>query len=289
MRPVDWRWQRAVVLKTKEEPDLSYEDTLTKRAIKYLKAKADGKSDGYLAKKWPIVYEVDLIYSEAGEHRWLLEAMLMSGQTVKQVSSFFGYTNIKVVDYYSKLRFDVVKRLGVDGFIATKVIDSVTYGSIPPAQEKIWKALAWTGYKAKMSNKLLLGQLFIHNMSQEVRQWYDQFIKDQFHRKATNTMFRCDPGRHELMHTTVSSFATLKRLDMEQRNSGALLASSEADKSNKKLIDNLTISTFKLDKGADEPRVLTSFEPRYEKQLELEIEEAIKSGKILENKNEEND
>jgi len=216
-RPADWRWQRAILSEGKNFKSKSFDDKDVTQIVKYLRSKKQGLTSEELCRKFPVLYEVDRIYTAASTLRWTLEAFIMANMKPQEISERFGWgsTGVKIINLYERVRFDVRARLKFDSFILASVLGQVLNGTVIPSDEKIWKMLAWVGGRRQMGSALLDGYLNIEHMPKEVRKWYDTFIDHQFTRKTIRALFKFDPVSSPQVLEIVRMHNENRKLDME--------------------------------------------------------------------------
>ena len=117
LRPVDWRWQRALQLADSESSHCrDGVDEATDLAVRYLHAVRHQNLDDKQSK--PPELEPELVavqgahalHTAGGPRAWIVEARLLARQTVDEVGLYVSLPPA-VVEIYEALFFSVVERL----------------------------------------------------------------------------------------------------------------------------------------------------------------------------------
>lgn len=297
-RPADWRWQRSVLLESKNFREKTFDDRLITQVRKYLRSKKLGTPSEKLCKMSPVLYEVDRIYTAASTVRWTLEALIMANLKPLEIAERFGWgkLGIKIVEMYERVRFDVRTRLKFDGFILASVLGQLLNGTVIPSDEKIWKMLAWVGGRREMGSALLDGYLNIEHMPADVRKWYDTFIDHQFTRKTIRALFKFDPVNTPQIIEIMKMHNDNRRIDIERTVNNLNKADDTNSEYAKLVKSSLQISVADATKPATtsiEPRALDLFSGDIEHILASQVSDyqqkmlAAKLNKPTEKKEEE--
>lgn len=149
-RVPDWRWQRAgEVVDSGGRIVRRRDDALVREACKFRRLLARCQSDEDRLEALdacPELFEAWTIY-DAGEdpieHRWELEARLLSGQSLEDISLATG-TPINVIRCYEQMFFDVLSRLKHASLIIHSVIgQSVQVGLAERDYDVLWKLFGY--------------------------------------------------------------------------------------------------------------------------------------------------
>ena len=271
-RPADWRWKRAMLYIDKGTSTRTHDDKMVLQVVQYLRLVRAGESSEELANKYPDLYEVDRIYSDSKDTRWLIEALIMAGCEPEYIAEYFGFSDSNFIKLYELLKFDVRSRLKFKGFITGSILDALDSGSLPPAKEKIWKALAWVGYKNGHGDRLLQGFIDIDAMPADIKAWYDTFIQHHFSRKVVSAVFKGNPLKNPLLMDAIRTVHEGRKLEMEEHKLLGDSAGTDVQESQKALIGSLNMIIATVKPGLSMP----SIEARASEQLQLEIGNAIK-------------
>ncbi len=289
-RPPDWRWQRCILLETKNVKTKEFDDKITLQVRKYLKAKKQGITSEQLCNKFPVLYEVDRIYTASSTVRWTLEALIMANLKPSEIAERFGWgkQGKKIIEMYERVRFDVRPRLKFDSFILSSVLGQVLSGNIVPSDEKIWKMLAWVGGRREMGSALLDGYLNIEHMTSEVKRWYDSFIDNQFTRKTIRALFKFDPVNTPQIMEIMKMYNDNRRIDIERTVNNLNKGEDDTGNEYAQLVKKtLSITVANVNKVADssiEPRAMNIFN-RGEIEAQLATQVSDYQQKMLESRN----
>lgn len=143
-KPIDWRWQRAVQLQSARKYESRLEDLMINRAVKYVTKKKQGEKSENLAYEFPDIYEADQMHSMAANERYMVEALIVAGESAEGICEYLHMPGA-MLNTYESLFFDVRYRRHYKGFIQSKVItarhETLTYGD----RDSLWKLIGQEG------------------------------------------------------------------------------------------------------------------------------------------------
>jgi len=274
-RPADWRWKRAMLYVDRGVSTRTHDDKLVLQVVKYLHDMQIGLSSEELACKHPDLYEVDRIYSDSRDTRWLIEALIMADCDTQYIADYFGFSDTRLIELYESLRFEVRSRLKCKGFVSGSLLDALDSNAMAPAKEKIWKALAWVGSRNGHGDKLLQGYIDVDVMSTDVKQWYDTFIQHHFSRKVVGAVFKGNPLKSPLLMDAVRTVNEGRKLEMEEHKLLGDTVPSDLESSQRILIGNLNMLVADINRPS-----LPAIENRASEQLNIEIQQAIRNDRL---------
>ena len=130
-----WRWQRGTRLAQEgTEYSPATDDRETGYALKFireLKACKSAADREALAKRVPGLYFAYRIYTEGGPSKWVIEARILAGQSLRDVAQAMGVSK-ETVYLYQKLFFHVVPRLSASDYVRHKIIGKTAFKGIGP-------------------------------------------------------------------------------------------------------------------------------------------------------------
>jgi hypothetical protein len=150
LRPVDWRWLRAVDLVERGEPASSpYDDDGLRLAMRFVRALRDCRDDAgrqRLALSMPAQFQAHAVYAASPSMaKSVLEARLLTDESFAQVAGKCE-TTAEVVAAYEQLFFCVRDRLCGGGYILGAVMGgNVLDGSAATDLGEVLKARAYAG------------------------------------------------------------------------------------------------------------------------------------------------
>jgi len=207
-RPVDWRWQRAVLLEHRglfghlEEPSIQQA-----RAFMQLGNQASVEK---LASTFPLIYEVHRIHSNAAHSRWMLEALVMADVPAKDIADRFGWAENgeELVQLYEQLKFDVRGRLKFDTYIQSEVL-GVSGNVYAPSEDKILKIFGYIGNKRGLGTKLLDCYVSLDDMSGDVKNLRVSFLNNSQRKRYVHCS---EATRHPASYYwTLFEYSTIRR------------------------------------------------------------------------------
>lgn len=145
LRPVDWRWRRALILQSmSKEPNRFSDDKFVLAAFKYSKLldKVEDSWD-YVAKNLAneALCDAHQIYSvpDAKLIKWELEARILAKEDINSISSKLCLST-KTIKWYESLFFNVLDRIANQSWIIHAAIGkSLFYGANERDMDVIWK------------------------------------------------------------------------------------------------------------------------------------------------------
>lgn len=145
----EWRWQRGTRLAEEgKEYSPETDDRETCLALKFaqaLNACTTEADRAALAKRVPGMYFAYQIYTEGGPSKWVTEARILAGQSLRDVAQAMGVSK-ETVYWYQKLFFNVVPRLTATDYIRLKIIGESAFQAISPDDtETLLKLFAFYG------------------------------------------------------------------------------------------------------------------------------------------------
>jgi hypothetical protein len=162
MRPIDWRWQLAQSL-ADSGADLTVKqrgaDRQVMRAARYIrqcvklgkkqmkagdKARTDNGLDDSVHDHWPDIFEAHQIEREDGSDRWILEALVMAGQSSEDMTKDLTCC-LATIDTYEALFFDVRDRLDKIAFRVSLLKNVFTCALRKDDCDQYWKFVAIMG------------------------------------------------------------------------------------------------------------------------------------------------
>ena len=154
-RPVNWRWERARVVKEygKLTPGRNRDDHWTRIAVKFRAAKDRCKTEADLYRlfdTWPDLAMAYELWDEEGFNigrsnamRYEIEARLLAGESFESIAKRSGLSQ-NVLKYYERLFFNVTDRLDNKMYIFHVAIgDTLHRGMTDRDYAVIWKLYAY--------------------------------------------------------------------------------------------------------------------------------------------------
>jgi len=291
-RPLDWRWLRALQLESRNTRIKELEDPEVTHIRKFLRDLSSGIDSEVLCTKHPVLFEVHRIYNSASTTRWTLEALVMANVPPIEICAKFGWstkTGIKLIKTYENCKFDIRSRLKYEAYVMSNVLGTISnsMNNVQPAEEKIWKLLAWIGYRKNYGTSLLDGFINLDNMPDDVKVWYDKFITNQFTRRTVRGLIKFDPIYMPQMVDMLKLHNDNKRLEMEQHANGISTGTSELESAQRDLINSLETTVLEVNKvrvSAIEPRASQVFNDEIELALTKQVQDALSNRPLLEEK-----
>ena len=137
-RDPDWRWRRGCRLAEEgREHSPETDDRETSLALKFARALNACKTEterAALAKRVPGMYSAYQIYTEGGPSKWVTEARILAGQSLRDVAQAMRVSKATVY-WYQKLFFHVVPRLTATDYIRLKIIGKSAFQAISPEHQ----------------------------------------------------------------------------------------------------------------------------------------------------------
>jgi len=278
-RPADWRWQRAVLLEHRglfghlEEPSIQ-------QARSFIQA-GNRVSVEQLANKYPLLYEVHRIHSNASHTRWMLEALIMADVPAVDIAGRFGWTERgeELVGLYEQLKFDVRSRLKFDTYIQSEVL-GVSGNVYAPSEDKILKIFGYVGNKRGLGTKLLDCYVSLDDMTGDVKNWFEGFVSQQFTKKTVRALLRGDPSSSELLLDTIRVFHDSQKLEMDKKTRGMQTSGSDVEKAMERMTDSLkmtVVSISQTQNRAIEPRSNEIIDESIVKLLDEQVASSLKA------------
>jgi hypothetical protein len=149
MRPLDWRWRRALVL-TSERRRLASrtDDEETLRAARFLRAWhhcRNKKERDQVARIYHHVYEAWRFDANGGWQRAESRARLLANEPIAAIASRTGLA-VDVIERFESLFFNVLDRLRAKDWIVTRVIGTSLVTAFSPRDiDKIWMSFGYAG------------------------------------------------------------------------------------------------------------------------------------------------
>lgn len=262
-RPVNWRWLRAVRFADRNAAPVElgrFSDATVKVAFQYLQARKNAGNDfETLSVEHPRLHRLHRTYNPDGDesgamHRWMLEAMIMSGQNHKDIATYFRMTNEDVL-LYESLFFDVRDRLDSPGFIMAEVLDVVIRGAFDELEsDKWWKALGYFGGRAGMGSDLITHYWSFNRLPDGVREWLDDALVSALRKRSLKAL----NARHTHGETTERLLAALianRKVENEEKRA---LAPVDGSTGVRELLEAVTMTVAHVTRtpiAADEERV----------------------------------
>lgn len=152
-RSYDWRWNRARAIRENKLQGKARRDNdeyvLAALAFQKELAKCQDDFDRYLLmEKYPDIYGAYLIHQRGGDEerhpmRYAIEARLLASQTPRDIAPRFGI-EMKVVENYERLFFNVTEKLNNRDYIMTCVISPAVHAGLSDRDyDLLWKLFGY--------------------------------------------------------------------------------------------------------------------------------------------------
>lgn len=150
-RPVDWRWERALLLRRSNRlPHRQHDDTYIAQALRFVTERERVVDDWTLAgfaARWPHLYDAhQLRHFPEQSRRSELEAWLLTATPVADIAARIGLS-VDMVRWYEALFFHVTDRLLDQSWVAHHVLgDALHSGGLGETNYSLlWKFMAYKG------------------------------------------------------------------------------------------------------------------------------------------------
>lgn len=147
LRPLPWRWQRALYLTAANRRLVpGRDDAPTVAAARFLAARRAGRDRAALERNWPGLQAARALV-EAGDprQRWEVEARLLSGTDDEAIAARCDLAPA-AVRWYERLFFHVRDRLAAHDWIAARALGpGLWHGFSPYDLGGIWRAFGYHG------------------------------------------------------------------------------------------------------------------------------------------------
>lgn len=191
----DWRWQ--AIIKLSEEYNelprsIRMEDPDISKGFHYHRQSQTAHTEAnrlHLRFECPDTYEAFTIYSTPGaKSKWVLEALLLSGADLEEISNTFPISK-QVALLYESLFYDIRHLLKYPLYILTNVLDPALLAFRDDCDLQ-WKMIAYLGGASRFLQFMNLS----HEFKAEDWEWFCRLIRNSMMRNAFSASVQMRPS-----------------------------------------------------------------------------------------------